>query len=106
VSQDLDLSRKVPRNAGGHVAGRLRTLPGAWACGPGQRGKWVDGMPAIMQMWSWLTPTSDWSKATRGLESVYRKTPARCPHFEPGVASRLGRASLSAAQNGRAISPS
>lgn len=44
VRRDLDLSRKVPRSAGGHVAGRPRTLPGAWGCGTGQRDKWVDDM--------------------------------------------------------------
>jgi hypothetical protein len=44
VSQDLDLSQKAPRSTGGHVAGRPRALPGAWACGTGQRDKWVDDM--------------------------------------------------------------
>ena len=39
----------------------------------------------------------------RGLESAYRKAPARCPLFEPGVVNHLGRANVSAAQNGAAI---
>ena len=100
VHQDLDLSPKLPRSAGAMWLAGSVCCPGVgmWY---GQRGKWVDGMPVVMRTWSWLTLTSDWSKATRGLESVCRKTPARCPHFEPGVVSRLGRASLSAAQNGR-----
>jgi hypothetical protein len=52
-----------------------------------QRDKWVDGMPVIMRTWFWLTPTSDWSRAMRGLESVCRRTPARCPLFEPGLST-------------------
>jgi hypothetical protein len=82
------------------------TAPGVWACGAGLRDKWVDRMPVIMRTWSWLTPTSDWSRAMRGLESVCSKTPARCPLFERGVVNRLGRANLSVAQNGPAISAS
>ena len=35
----------------------------AWARGAGQRDKRVDRMPVIMRTWSWLTPTSDWSRA-------------------------------------------
>ena len=78
----------------------------ARACGAGQRDKWVDRIPMIMRTWSWLTRTSDWSRAMRGLESVRRKTPARYPLFEPGVVNRLGRANSSVAQNGPAISAS
>jgi hypothetical protein len=68
--------------------------------------KWVDRMPVIMGTWSWLTLTTDWSRAMRVLESVCRKTVARYPFLGPGVVNRLGCASLSAAQNGPAISAS
>ncbi len=40
----------------------------------------------------------------RCLGSVCRKAPARCLLFEPEVVNGLGRANLSAAQNGPAIS--
>jgi hypothetical protein len=40
----------------------------------------------------------------RVIESVCRKTAARCPLVGPGVVSRLGRANVSAAQNGPGIS--
>ena len=73
-------------------------------CGVMQRDKWVDRTPVKMRTWSWLTPTSDWSRAMRGLEAVCRKTPATCPVFEPGAVNRLGRANVSAAQNAPAIS--
>jgi len=42
----------------------------------------------------------------RGLGTVYRKALARWPLFEPGAVNGLGRANLSAAQNGPAISAS
>jgi hypothetical protein len=70
VSQDLDQSWKVTLSVGAHVADRLRTLLERVHVVRGKREKWVDGMPVIMPTWSWLTPTSDWSRAMRGLESV------------------------------------
>jgi hypothetical protein len=86
------------------TAGSVRCSSVGMRCGAAD--KWVDRMPAIMRTWSWLTLTSDWSRAMRGLESVCRKTAARCPPFEPGVVNRLGRANLGAAQDGQAISAS
>ena len=60
-------------SVGSHAADRLRTLLERRHVARAEL-KWVDGMAVIMRTWSWLTPTSDWSREMRGLESVCRKS--------------------------------